>query len=138
MSQPHPDGERVICYISKSLSRTERNCSTTERECLAVIYSIEKLRPYLEGVRFTVITDNFSLLWLDRLKQPNGRLARWAVRLQAFDYEIVHRKGKDHIVPDMLSRSVPIVDEISEVEGKWLRNLKRKIESTPKNFLCGV
>lgn len=67
---------------------------------------MENLRHYLEGVHFTVITDHWSLLWLNRLKDLPGRLARWALRLQPFDYTIVHRKGKENIVPDFLSRSV--------------------------------
>ena len=38
------------------------------------------------------------------MKDPTGRLARWATALQAYDMEIVHRKGALHKVPDALSR----------------------------------
>lgn len=113
LSQTIDDEEHVICYISRSLSRAERNYSVTERECLAVIWAMEKLRPYLEGTRFTVVTDHHSLVWLNSLKEPTGRLARWSVRAQQYDYTIIHRKGKDHVVPDILSRSVPVLDEIT-------------------------
>lgn len=97
----------MIQYLSRTLTRQERNYSTTERECLAVIWAVEKLRHYLEGVHFQVITDHHSLLWLHRLKDPQGRLARWSLRLQPYNFELIHRKGKDHVVPDLLSRSVP-------------------------------
>lgn len=119
LTQEFEDGEKVIAFLSRSLTRQERAYTTTERECLAVIWAMEKLRPYLDGLRFTVITDHHSLLWLDRLKNPTGRLARWAVRMQGFDFEIIHRKGKDHVVPDFLSRSVPTVDAV-EVEDRVL------------------
>lgn len=104
--------EHVICYLSRSLTSAERNYSTVEKECLAVLWSIEKLRPYIEGSHFKVITDHYSLLWLRKLDSPSGRLARWSVRLQQYDFEVIHRKGKLHVVPDALSRSVPQISSI--------------------------
>lgn len=145
LTQTYPDGDRVICYLSRSLTPRERNFSTTERECLAVLWSLEKLRPYLEAVSFTVITDHYSLLWLQQLKDLNGRLARWAVKLQQFDFKLVHRKGKDHVVPDALSRSVPVIDVINENadhvvidvdsdKDKWYRKILTRVENDPLKF----
>jgi hypothetical protein len=134
------DGEKVICYISRSLEKRERAFSTTEKECLAVLWAIEKLRPYLEGIPFTVITDHHSLTWLHNLKDPHGRLARWAIRLQQYDFKILHRKGKEHVVPDTLSRSVPVVDPVeppdtpSDTCDKWYLDLHRKIASRPARY----
>lgn len=79
---------------------------------MALVYAIQKLRSYLEAVPFTVITDHFSLKWLHTLKEPSGRLARWAVKLQQYDFKVIHRSGKDLVVPDMLSRAVPVIDAI--------------------------
>ncbi|KAG5875347.1 hypothetical protein JTB14_030324 [Gonioctena quinquepunctata] len=70
--QEHSDGEQIICYISRSLTRSEKNYSTTERELLAVIYACEKLRPYLEGYQFKVITDHHSLVSLHNLRESAG------------------------------------------------------------------
>lgn len=98
--QTDASGEYVICFLSRSLNKAERNYSTTERECFAVVWALEKLRPYLEGSHFMVITDHHSLVWLNNLKDPTGRLCRWPVKLQQRDFEIFHRKGKDHVVPD--------------------------------------
>ncbi|XP_060536007.1 uncharacterized protein LOC132707976 [Cylas formicarius] len=112
LTQESGDGEKVICFLSRSLTKQERNYSTTERECLGVIWAVEKLRNYLEGSHFTIVTDHASLIWLNNLKDPTGRLARWALRLQPYDFDIVHRKGKDNVVPDFLSRSVLINVEV--------------------------
>ena len=76
----------------------------SEIECLAVLWSIERLRVYVEGYSFTVITDHAALRWLKNLKDPTGRLARWALRMQQWDFTIIHRKGTLHSVPDALSR----------------------------------
>lgn len=135
--QPHSDGDRVISYLSRSLTKQERNFSTTERECLAVLWAVEKLRPYLEGVPFQVVTDHHSLVWLQNLKDPTGRLARWSLKLSNFDCKIIHRKGKDLVVPDMLSRSVPVIDEIiinSEISDKWYKGMCRKVQMKPAKF----
>lgn len=70
--QPHHDGDSVICFLSRSLTKQERNYTTTERECLAVLWSIEKLRCYIEGVPFTLVTDHYSLVWLQNLRELGG------------------------------------------------------------------
>lgn len=146
LSQEFPDGERAICFLSRSLTRQERNYSAVQREALAVIYSIEHLRHYLEGVHFKVITDCHSLLWLLRLKDPQGRLARWVLRLQPYDFELIHRKGKDHIVPDFLSRAVPVLADAIEVipvdspplfsdtNDKWYKGMIVKVNTNPEKF----
>lgn len=106
--------ERPIAYMSKKLNTSQRNYSVTERECLSAIEAIKRFRCYLELQEFEVITDHASLLWL--MKQPDltGRLARWVFKLQSYKFSISHRKGRDHVVPDALSR-IPDC-EVSMVE----------------------
>lgn len=99
------DQERVIAFISRTLRKAERNYSATEKECLGVFWAISKLKPYLEGYKFTVITDHQSLKWLWTLKSPTGRLDRWAAVLREYDFDIEYRKGKQNVVPDTLSRN---------------------------------
>lgn len=138
--QPISDKEvRVICYISRSLTRLERNYATTHRECLAVLWAIEKLRPYLEGITFTVVTDHHSLVWLQNLKDPTGRLARWSIRLQQYSFNIVHRKGKDLVIPDLLSRSVPMIDAITAEDTKppddrWYNKMMNRVREKSEQF----
>ena len=60
--QEQDDGRlRPVGYWSRTLQPAEKNYSTSERECLGVVWSILHLRPYLEGHRFTVRTDHEAL-----------------------------------------------------------------------------
>lgn len=58
--------EFVIAFCSRSLSKAKRNYCVTQRELLTLIFSIEKFHPYVEGTRFRVMTDHYSLLRLNR------------------------------------------------------------------------
>ena len=93
--QHHEDGTRhPIGYWSRSLNSAERNYSATERECLAVVWACQILRPYLEGSTFQIYSDHEALKWLLGITDVSGRLARWRLRLAEFDYTIEYKKGK--------------------------------------------
>jgi hypothetical protein len=42
------------------------------------------------------------------IKDPTERLARWSIYLQAYDFEIIYKKGTLHTNVDALSRPPPI------------------------------
>lgn len=96
--------EHPIAYMSKKLNSAQKNYSVSELECLAAILCVQKFRCYVEGMPFTIITDHASLKWLMSQKDLTGRLARWSLKLQCYDFNIEHRKGSANIVPDTLSR----------------------------------
>lgn len=136
ITQIQEGNERVIEYMSQKFSPAQQRYSTTEKECLGVILAVEKYRCYIEGVHFTVITDHASLTWLHNLRDPVGRLARWALRLQAYNFDLVYRKGKLNVVPDALSRSVGSIDLIKDdfsIDLKY-NELKQRISEFPENF----
>ncbi|CAD6224568.1 GSCOCG00011798001-RA-CDS, partial [Cotesia congregata] len=98
------DKEYLIICLSRPLRGAETRYTTTEKECLAVVWAVRKLRCYLEGTPFTVVTDHASLKWLHSLKDPNGRLARWAMELLSNHITIEHRRGTENEGPDALLR----------------------------------
>ena len=93
--QTHPDGERKpIGYWSRPLNQAEKGYSATERECLAVVWALKTLRPYLIYEKFTVYTDHAALGWLLTINDPSGRLMRWRLRLAEYDFNIQYKTGK--------------------------------------------
>lgn len=139
------DGEEhPIAFMSRKLNTAQRNYSVSELECLAAVLSIKQFRCYVEGMPFTVITDHASLKWLMGQRDLTGRLARWSLKLQAFDFQIEHRKGSSNIVPDALSRapidevdhvvSIPINLTDNEFSSESYSKLRAEVESNADNL----
>ena len=78
-----------------------------EKEAWAVVYSLKKLRPYLYGADFTILTDHKPLKSLFLGEVANTRVQRWAVLIAEYGAPIEYRKGSNNIRADMLSRIQP-------------------------------
>ena len=113
LSQSVDGEEKVIAYAARSLSKAERNYSTTRKELLALVWSMEHFSPYLIGKPFKARTDHNALKWIKNFKQPKGQVARWIERLAVFDFEIEHRPGRNHGNADGVSR-IPSVNSSTE------------------------
>ena len=53
--------EKPICYASKTLSDTERRYAQIERECLAIVFSLEKFHQYYFGRKTIIPSDHKPL-----------------------------------------------------------------------------
>ena len=105
MQLSEPNWYRPVYYASRKLLAAERNYSKTEREALGMIYSVNKFRHYLLGKKFTSFhVDHSALLYLVSKQELTGKLARWTLLLQEFEFDILHRLGVQHAVADCLSR----------------------------------
>ena len=128
LGQIQNEKEVVIAYDGRGLNKAEQNYCTTEREALSLISGIKKFQPYLHGRKFKIFTDHSSLKWLMNMKDATGRLARWSLLIQQFDFEIIHRPGKDHTNADSLSRRPYDICKLSEqaTETKEIFEKQRK------------
>jgi len=101
------DGERFpIWFASRSLKPAETRYSVSEKECLSVLWAIEKFRGFIEYSHFVIETDHQALTWLQKIKEPSGRLARWFMTLQMHDFEVRYKPGESSNIKgaDALSR----------------------------------
>lgn len=104
LSQGPIGRDKPIAYASRTLSKTEENYSTIEKELLAIVWACKYFRPYLFGNKFTLFTDHQPLTYIFSMKDASSKLVRWRLKLEEYDYEIKYRKGKQNVVADGLSR----------------------------------
>jgi hypothetical protein len=81
LSQIKEEKEHPLAYASRLLSTSEMNYSITEKECLALIWSLHKFRSFVWGCKIIIVTDHEALCWLQTKKDLAGRLARWSLCL---------------------------------------------------------
>lgn len=117
-----------IAYASRTLCQAESRYSTIERELLAIVWAVKHFRPYLFGRKFKLITDHRPLTWLFSIKDPGSRLARWRLKLEEYDYEIIYKPGKINKNADALSRIK--INHIAECV-----NFQSKTKLTPLTVL---
>ena len=70
LSQEKDGIDLPIAFFSHVLNSAECNYSTTEKECLAVLYAVHQFRPYVYGKEFVLVSDHEPLRWIDSVKDP--------------------------------------------------------------------
>ena len=68
----------------------------TRKELLTIVVFTKHFRHNLLGNKFTVRTYHNHLIWLMKLKNIEGQLARWIEELQNYGMELLYRAGRDH------------------------------------------
>jgi len=133
LTQTYDDSERVIAYASRTLNAAERNYSATELKCLAVVWGIRRMRSYLEGYAFTVVTDHQALKWLQKLESPSRRLGCWMFELQQYEFDVKYRRGTLNRVADALSRCPKTSSTHKQKKCRWYYRLYEETENDPKS-----
>ena len=106
LMQVHDGKPYPVSYGSKKLTAAERNYSTIEKECLAIVWGVKKFELYLQGVPFVLQTDHQPLNYLNSAKFINSRVMRWAMYLQNFNIKLECIKGSENVGADYMSRTV--------------------------------
>lgn len=109
LSQRSDGEERPIGYVSRTLSKAEKGYSMIEKEALALIFGVTKFHKYIFGRHFLLISDHKPLasIFNGQKSVPamaSARIQRWALILSAYEYDIVHKAGKENGNADAFSR----------------------------------
>ncbi|GFW07391.1 retrovirus-related Pol polyprotein from transposon 17.6 [Trichonephila clavipes] len=103
--QEAEDGKlHPVDYMSKKTNTAEEKYDSYELEVLAIINALKKFRVYLLGQHFKIVTDCSAFQKTIQKKYLITRIARWALQLEEFHYEIEHRAGSRMKHVDALSQ----------------------------------
>lgn len=105
------DPLHVVYYASRKTSDAETRYHSNKLELLCLVWSMNKLRQFLLGVKFVVYTDCQALMYLNNFRSTNSRVARWHDSLQEYDYEVKYRPGTQMSHGDALSRAPVAMNE---------------------------
>ena len=103
--QKHGEMMFPIAYASKKLAGAPKSYAAVEKECMAIVWAIDKFSCYLYGRSFTLQTDHHPLTYLNSATLTYPRLMRWALKLQPFRFRVEAIPGVYNVGADWLSRS---------------------------------
>lgn len=102
-----------VYYYSKKTTPTQEKYNSYELEVLAIVSAVKKLRVYLLGVPFKIITDCSAFKATMEKKELTSRIGGWALYLEDFEYKLEHRKGSRLKHADALSR-FPVINVLQD------------------------
>lgn len=92
---------------------------------LTIVYFIKQFKHYLLGREFLLRTDHGSLVWLHKMKEPEGQMARWLEKLGPYTFKIQHRSGKQHGNADAMSR-IPCDSTCKQCKNRTFDNINKR------------
>lgn len=139
LMQKQNDGKfHPVAYFSRTTKDEETRYHSFELETLGIVNALERFKPFLDRIPFTVVTDCNSLVQTLDKKNIKPRIARWTLGFQMFDFKVRHRKGEQMMHVDALSRPSPVctiveneVDlniQIAQSRDTVINKLKKEIE----------
>lgn len=130
------DKNQPISFVSKKLSEVERRWSTLDKEAFAVVWSIQKLRPFLLCRTFTVYSDHKPLKYLFDANSVSAKVHRWRISVSDYDFNVQYIPGKGNTVADSLSRVNTIADVDEHCDIKLTETEIRQSQITDPETKC--
>src|SRR5436190_2083980 len=108
LTQHNDEGyEQAIHYLSRTLLGAEHRYRLVEKECLDLIFAVQKMRHYLVGQTIHVISEvNPLRLLMTKPSSLKGRLAKWAILLSQYDMHFLSQKAiKGQVIADFMEEN---------------------------------
>ncbi|UYV66613.1 hypothetical protein LAZ67_4002327, partial [Cordylochernes scorpioides] len=114
---------RLVYCVSKKTTEAEKMYHSSKLELMAIVWTLDRLRQFLVGIKFTVVTDCQALVYMNAKKTTNPQIARWYNLIQEYDFEIRHKPGEKMAHVDGMSRA-PVDDPRDTMEEIAEKNLE--------------
>jgi len=95
LAQKNDEGyKQAIYYLSRTLIGAESRYNPIEKECLALIFAVQKTQYYLVGQTIHAVSRvNLLRILMTKPGSLNSRLANWAILLSQYDMTFVSQKA---------------------------------------------
>jgi hypothetical protein len=103
---------KPIAYFSEKLSGPSLNYLTYDNELYALVRVLETWQHYLWPKEFIIHSDHESLKHIRGQAKLNKRYAKWVQFIETFPYIIKHKKGKENVIADVLSRRYTMLSQL--------------------------
>lgn len=109
----YSNNPRVLtAYFSEKLSGPSLNYSTYDKELYTLVQTLQTWQHYLWSKEFVIHFDHESLKYIRSQSNLNCRHAKWVEFIESFPYVIKHKKGKDNVIADALSRRYTMLSQL--------------------------
>jgi hypothetical protein len=103
---------KPIAYFRKKLSGPLLNYSTYDKELYALVHVLETWQHYLWPKEFVIHSEHESLKHIRGQAKLNKRQAKWVEFIETFPYIIKHKKGKENVIANALSRGYTMLSQL--------------------------
>ena len=105
--------DHPVAFHSRKMKPSEMNYAPWAKELLAIVDALKVWRQYLDGQRFTIVTDHQALVHFNTQPKMSRHQARWLELMQEFDYDLIYKPGTTNRVADPLSRRPDMLNTVS-------------------------
>uniref|UniRef100_A0ABD2WIC4 RNA-directed DNA polymerase n=1 Tax=Trichogramma kaykai TaxID=54128 RepID=A0ABD2WIC4_9HYME len=103
LSQMNDDNEECpITFISRTFKGAELAYNTTEKELLAVVWSLHKLNTYLRAAEIFIKTDHHALIFMFKSRLADQRIQRWILSIKDYNLKFEHVKGVHNTLSSLI------------------------------------
>ena len=117
-----------VFYASKSMPKVKKTRTQNELEVLAVLFGLDKFRPFLLDKEFVLQTDHANLrYYINNADRQNWNMQRWLNTIATFNFTLEHVPAKTVIVEDVMGRIYEHVDDASRRDDAPMDEEERRL-----------